>query len=78
MSITVVIISSCTFVIKPLGNRTIMSIEDKPLTADIAALPVSPDVAKIQQLISLSFTEHSFHCKLFIFKFTVKHGHLQH
>lgn len=39
-----VICNSCTIEILSLGNRTTMSTDLRPLTASIAALPVSPDV----------------------------------
>ena len=43
-SMTVVICSSCIREHRPLGKRTTMSAQRKPLTLSIAALPVSPDV----------------------------------
>ena len=45
------------------GNRTIISIIDNPRTAEMAALPVSPEVPEICQNIKIR--EITFHKNVF-------------
>lgn len=48
-----VICNSCTTEILSLGNRTTISTDLRPRTASIAALPVSPDVPTLKNLLEL-------------------------